>query len=299
MFNIIFSIMMSVMFPLQVMANPVSTSVKLNFDEQSSYVNQMRDFLNIYSEKYYVDKALAELKKVYTSKADRLYMQKIIAIGEKPSQLAVTTTLHTIEITATGIPKIILSDFDPKNASLKINGKEFKVSKNVPLEETNKKLSDLLLPSEKTSFMQLFIPKAHARGEKSSTHFVALFVVAPTAIAASKAEETSDRINAIIKTCEDRDERVHFDNSATRLLLRKYESDSYNFDFPDVNFNTECSVWAKEILKIRKEVSTSVAANWCLGIKKANKCIEDYKLGRPKKVQDSPKSPVVPSKKIT
>lgn len=100
----------------------------------------------------------------------------------------------------------------------------------------------------------------------------------------------SDKINTINKECENRDDQVPFENSRTKVLLKKIVAlNTAIIPFPKIEAATECSVWAGNLVSLLNKhliaVTSDTAVNWCFGLKKAAKCVDDYKTGIPKKVQ--------------
>ncbi|MGZ3771373.1 MAG: hypothetical protein ACXVCP_17640 [Bdellovibrio sp.] len=294
----IFAVLMSMIFPMHVFAKSTPTMIQPNFDEQSKYINQMHDTLSIFNNKNYVDKSFDELKKLFKDKADRVYMQKMLGLGKKPSQLSVKVVHKTIEIVVSGFSKIVLSDFDVKHKAMKINGKEFKVTAGQTLEEINKNLAKMLSAAKHASVMDLFIPKAHAmEGLLFAASFVGLFIVLPIWGRLSTINDVTDDINELINECENRDDSVPFEKSKTNVLLQYIDpKDKENaaFSFPAVASNTECSSWADRVVNILSNhevsVGTDTALKWCSGIKKANQCVDEYKAGQPKNPQGNTKS---------
>lgn len=291
----ILSAVMSFVFPFYVFASPAATVLKPNFDEQASYVEQMQETIASFSQKNYVEKSFATLKETFTDKADRLYMQKIMGLDGKPAQLSVKAVHRTIEITATGLSKIVLSDFDPKTRSMKINGKIFKVTAGKSFEQINQDLAKLISVSTQTRVIDLLMSQAQAAiATAVGVVFVTGFVVLVFWKQLSMINAVTDKINTINKECENRDDQVPFENSQTKVLLKKIDAlNTAIIPFPKIEAKTECSAWAGDLVSLLHKhliaVTPEMASRWCFGLKMTAKCVDDYKAGIARKNQDESK----------
>jgi hypothetical protein len=275
---------MSVIFPLQVFAQ----APQYNLDEQAAYTQELIGFANIYKEPHFVQKASDELKKYYKTPQDQIYLQKYISQVGEINNLVVKSKDNTIEISADGIEKIVISDF--KTSSVKINGKNF-VNQNLSLEEAHKKIIQMLTEN-KNSLFDFILPSANASGYiMVAVVIVGILVLLPLLAMAQHlaVTGTTERLNEALTACEQRDEKIPYKKSTAAILERKLHpvSTGNTIIFPEVSETTDCMTWGRIVSKQFSEKDTKLeitkAASWCPIIKKLNTCTEDYKAGITKK----------------
>jgi len=299
--RILISILVNIAFTSQLYAGS-KHGIQINYDKQAFYVDQLKKSIEIYkTDSTNFEKVISnEIKNSLNTKSDILYLKKITSTFKKPKKLTVISTLHTIEINAEGLSKIVLSDFSPQTRSMKINGKILTTNKDESFESVHKKIVALLQPYKKVSFVNLLIPESQAFVipliALGVIGYVVYYVVRPIYRGAVRSQEIKDYINEILVDCESRNKRnpyVNYKESKTFQELQKMQSlkDKNSVTFPEVNINTQCADWSKNVANMFSQEEVSISNNEaleiCNNLKYISDCATQYEQESNSKTQNN------------
>lgn len=252
-------------------ANPVQLGPQI----LSLYISELNFELQ---QKNYPDLMAARLKKYYPKK-DWLFIQQVQAVADT-KDIFLSTDGKIVSVRSKQLPEIILSDFDFKKQSLKINGFDFSFNPSSSIEDQARKVLSLVRKDESAyrSRLKLILPDARA-GVPAVLVVVVVVATLPTILSAFSSAAFYYDLNKLEANCKA--ENVGVRAEEIQNALKKFQDD--NPKLPSLAKFRNCDEWVRHARQMhvgplyycsdRSYKSSDYAEGDCNSYKGGNKLI--------------------------
>ncbi|WP_413290654.1 hypothetical protein [Bdellovibrio sp. HCB337] len=136
-----------------------------------------------------------------------------------------------------------LSNFNPAQKSLKINGREFQIEKGKSLEYHVTKMSDILTRKKKKTAEVFWLSRAYASEADDESGIKSLFYAIPAAIAILNNDMAQDSLDAVLSKCSTDLTAQGYRFALTRLTFLESKRE---FTTEKQEKITDCKEWARQ-----------------------------------------------------
>lgn len=159
---------------------------------------------------------------------------------------------------------------------VKINSREFKLNLDRPLKETHKQLAKLLdeTLNPKNALYDFLFPEAQAFWPIVA--LFAIFFVLPAVIYVAYLGEVQSNLDETLKSCEERDKKIPFEDSKVAEHLQYLKAHSV-YTVEDQRRISDCAVWARNYSKRDGAPTVDTLLKMCQVGDKIMKCVDAYK----------------------